>query len=347
MIISELPLPFFAAVAAAALSAGLTWAIRPLLLQHALAKPNARSSHRVPTPQGGGIAVIGATLAVAGMIAAYADTAHLSIPIAIFGSSLFVAAVGFADDVKSIPVLPRLMLQAVAVGAILFTAPSGLQMVPACPLWIERGLLLLGGLWFVNLVNFMDGLDWMTVAEVVPITGAMVMLGWFDEIPIAAAIIAAALCGAMIGFAPFNRPVAKIFLGDVGSLPIGLLLGWCLLQLAYHHHLVAALLLPLYYLSDATVTLLRRLARREPFWAAHRSHFYQRATDNGFTVLRVISEVFALNIALATLAIATITADLTIVSILSLLAGAAAVALVLYRFSRHGRIPKATDRLTS
>ena len=92
------------------------------------------------------------------------------------------------------------------------------------------------------------------------------------------------LCGAMLGFAPFNRPVAKIFLGDVGSLPIGLLLGWCLLQLAWHQHLIAALLLPLYYLTDATLTLLRRIARREPFWAAHRSHFYQRATDNGFTV---------------------------------------------------------------
>ena len=100
----------------------------------------------------------------------------------------------------------------------------------------------------------------------------------------------------MLGFAPFNRPVAKIFLGDVGSLPIGLLLGWCLLQLAYRQQFAAALLLPLYYLLDATVTLLRRLARREPFWAAHRSHFYQRATDNGFTVWRVVGEVFALNI---------------------------------------------------
>src|SRR5260370_28952463 len=112
----------------------------------------------------------------------------------------------------------------------------------------------------------------------------------------------------MVGFAPFNRPVAKVFLGDVGSLPIGLLLGWCLLQLAYNQQIVAAMLLPLYYLSDATVTLLRRLTRGEPVWAAHRSHFYQRATDNRFTVLRVVAEVFALNIALAVLAVRTIMA---------------------------------------
>ena len=114
----------------------------------------------------------------------------------------------------------------------------------------------------------------------------------------------------MLGFAPFNRPVARVFLGDVGSLPIGLLLGWCLLQLAFRQQFAAALLLPLYYLLDATVTLLRRMARREPFWAAHRSHFYQRATDNGFTVWRVVGEVFALNIVLAVLAVGSIMARL-------------------------------------
>jgi UDP-N-acetylmuramyl pentapeptide phosphotransferase/UDP-N-acetylglucosamine-1-phosphate transferase len=335
MSISALSLSILAVVAAAVISAGITCAIRPLLLRHALAKPNARSSHSIPTPQGAGIAVIGATLMVAGTIVARADTAHLNIPVAIFAASLFIAIVGFADDIKSIPVPSRLVLQAVAVGAVLFTESSELRIVPACPLWIERGLLLLAGLWCVNLVNFMDGLDWMTVAEVVPITGAMVVLSSFGEFPIPASFVAAALCGAMIGFALFNRPVAKIFLGDVGSLPIGLLLGWCLLQLAWHQQVAAALLLPLYYLSDATVTLLRRLARREPFWAAHRSHFYQRATDNGFTVLRVVSEVFLLNIGLAVLAIASIKTQSAAVTILLLVAGGVATTFLLYRFSRR------------
>ncbi|WP_029583473.1 glycosyl transferase [Bradyrhizobium sp. URHD0069] len=335
MTISELPLSIFAIVAAALLSAGITWALRPWLLRHALAKPNARSSHRIPTPQGAGIAVTGATLVVVGAIVAYADTAHLNVPAAIFAASLFMAMVGFADDIKSIPVPPRLLLQALAVAAILLTAPGDLRIVPACPLWIERGLLLLAGLWFVNLVNFMDGLDWMTVAEVVPITGAIVVLGSVGEFPLSATIVAAALCGAMLGFAPFNRPVAKIFLGDVGSLPIGLLLGWCLLQLAWHQQIVAALLLPLYYLSDATVTLLRRLVRGEPFWAAHRSHFYQRATDNGFTVLGVVSEVFALNVVLAALAIGSVMARPAAAGILFLIAGGLGTTIVMYRFSRR------------
>jgi UDP-N-acetylmuramyl pentapeptide phosphotransferase/UDP-N-acetylglucosamine-1-phosphate transferase len=334
MTISELPLSLLSVIAAAILSAGMIWAIRPLLLKHALAKPNARSSHRIPTPQGAGIAVIAATLVVAGAILAGAEASHVNIPVAVFGATLFIAIVGFADDIKFIPVLTRLLLQAAAVGAIVLTAPGDLRIVPACPLWIERGLLLLAGLWFVNLVNFMDGLDWMTVAEVVPVTAAMVVVGSLGALPVSPTIVAAALCGAMAGFAPFNRPVAKIFLGDVGSLPIGLLLGWCLLQLAWHQQFAAALLLPLYYLADTTVTLLRRLARREPFWAAHRSHFYQRATDNGFTVWRVVSEVFVLNFALAVLAIASSKTQSAAIAIMLVVIGAVAVAGVMYRFSQ-------------
>jgi UDP-N-acetylmuramyl pentapeptide phosphotransferase/UDP-N-acetylglucosamine-1-phosphate transferase len=332
MTITDLPLSIFTSVAAALLSAGITWALRPMLLRHALARPNARSSHRIPTPQGAGIAVIGATLAVAGAVDVWVDS--LDIPAGIFGATLFLAIVGFADDLKSIPVLSRLVLQAVAISAILFTEPNNLRIVPACPLWIERGLLLLAGLWFVNLVNFMDGLDWMTAAEVVPITGAIVLLGWLGEFPGPATIVAAALCGAMLGFVPFNRPVAKIFLGDVGSLPIGLLLGWCLLQLVWHQQLFAALLLPLYYLSDATVTLVRRMTRREPFWAAHRTHFYQRATDNGFTVWRVVCEVFVLNVVLTALAIGSILTRSAAVDILFLIVGGVITGSVMYRFSR-------------
>jgi len=335
MTFSEWWLALLAVVAAAMLSAGLTWALRPPLLKHALARPNARSSHHHPTPQGAGIAVIAATLTVAGLIIANTDLSSSNFPIAVFGATLFIAIVGFADDLKSIPVLTRLMLQAIPVGAILFATPGDLRIVPAFPFWIERSLLLLAGLWFVNLVNFMDGLDWMTVAEVVPVTAAMIVLGSFGEFPLSATIVAAALCGAMIGFTPFNRPVATIFLGDVGSLPIGLLLGWCLLQLAWHQHFVAALLLPLYYLSDATVTLLRRIFRSEPFWAAHRSHFYQRATDNGFSVLRVVSEVFLLNLALAALAIVSTKVQSSAIGIVLILIGGGAVALSMRRFSRR------------
>lgn len=320
-----------AAAIAALMSALITWTSRPLLQRYALARPNARSSHRIPTPQGAGIAVVAATLVVASAWAAFANVA---IPPTLAVATVVIALVGFADDIISLPVLVRLMLQAACVGAIVFMVPDDARIVPSLPLMLERGLILLAGIWFVNLVNFMDGLDLMTVAEVVPVTAALLLLGLLGELSWPAVLIATALCGAMLGFAPFNQPVAKVFLGDVGSLPIGLLLGWCLLELAWGGHPAAALLLPAYYLADSTITLFRRIGRREQFWSAHRSHFYQRATDNGFTIPRVIGEVFALNLVLAALSIVTVRTGSTSIASLALVAGAIAVAFVLRRFSR-------------
>ena len=317
---------------ASLLSSTLTWMLRPMLIRYALARPNARSSHRIPTPQGAGIAVLSATLLCFGIINSV-DSTGLQFPLAIFGASLFIAIVGIIDDIKMVPVLPRLFLQATAVAAVVFSLPSGLQIISSCPLWIERGIILIAGLWFINLVNFMDGLDWMTVAETIPVTTALAVLGYFGNLTPVSALLAAALGGAMLGFAPFNRPVAKVFLGDVGSLPIGLILGWCLLELAYQGHLIAALILPLYYLADATTTMLRRLIAREKVWMAHRSHFYQRATDNGFTVLRVVGNVFVLNLGLAILAIISVLTPSMPIKVSLLVASVTATAWVMLKFS--------------
>jgi UDP-N-acetylmuramyl pentapeptide phosphotransferase/UDP-N-acetylglucosamine-1-phosphate transferase len=319
-----------AVLAAAVICAALIVLLHPLLLRYALARPNARSSHVLPTPQGAGIAVIAATLSITSLCVLWTG---LTVPSVLFAATAFLALLGLLDDVKPIAVLPRLLLQASAVGAVLLTAPPDLRIAPTCPLVVERALLFIAGVWFVNLVNFMDGLDLMTVAESVPITGALIAMGWFGLYPPLPALVAAALCGAMLGFAPFNRPLAKVFLGDVGSLPIGLLLGWCLLQLAWHGQVVAALLLPLYYIGDATLTLLRRMSRGEAFWVAHRSHFYQRATDNGFKVIEVVGHVVLVNIALAMMAMASTTLTSTSARGFLLFIGASLVSLMLYRFS--------------
>lgn len=308
--------------------------LRPLLQRYALARPNARSSHTVPTPQGGGVAVIAALVASVAISASFFGATTDSILLAVLAAAVFLALVGAYDDLRTMPVLPRLLMQAAAVGIVLATLPAEFHLVSVFPMWAERGLLLIGGLWFVNLVNFMDGLDWITTAEVVPVTAALALFGFYGQLPLGPTLVALALCGAMIGFAPFNKPVAKLFLGDVGSLPIGLLMGWCLLQLAGSGHFVAALLLPLYYLADATLTLLKRLARGEAIWVAHRSHFYQQATTNGLSVMQVVGEVFILNIVLAGLAAVTIWQKSPYVQIMSLALGISAVALVLSRFSR-------------
>jgi UDP-N-acetylmuramyl pentapeptide phosphotransferase/UDP-N-acetylglucosamine-1-phosphate transferase len=323
-------------IAAVLLSVILIVLLRPLLARYAIARPNARSSHTTPTPQGGGIAVIAAALGVSGASLYFfpaGTTGPTQFPL-VFAAVAFIAGVGVLADIHPERVAVRLLLQALAVTTVIFSLPPGLRVLPILPLAAERVALLIGGLWFVNLVNFMDGLDWMTAAEVVPITAALAIIGLFGLLPPAAIIVSLALCGAMLGFAYFNRPAAKLFLGDVGSLPIGLLLGWLLILLAGNGGRAAAILLPLYYLADSTITLVRRARNGEAIWRAHRSHFYQRATDRGFSVLDVVTRVFAVNVALAALALATAMARSRIADIAALSAGVALVAALLYALAR-------------
>jgi UDP-N-acetylmuramyl pentapeptide phosphotransferase/UDP-N-acetylglucosamine-1-phosphate transferase len=325
------------AVAAALLSAGLIVVLLPHLRKLALAHPNARSSHRKPTPQGGGAAVILAALGTAWAALAILgpfSAGDLRQFLALTAAAALLAIIGAVDDIRSIGQLPRFLVQGVAVGIVIGSLPDGLRLLPVLPWWLEVAGLLVAGIWFVNLTNFMDGIDWMTVVEVVPITAAIALLGSLGHVPMLVVVIALALLGAILGFAPFNKPVARLFLGDVGSLPIGLVLAWLSLQLAMHGHVVAALLLPLYYLVDATLTLLRRAAKREPVWQAHRSHFYQRAVDGGFTVPEIVAKVFAVNVVLAMLASLSMAVPGPIVSVGLLVAGAALVAWLLARFAK-------------
>lgn len=314
---------------------GLIILLQPVLQRYALAKPNARSSHRVPTPQGGGIAVIAATIAAA-EFGLFSLGASLTAPLVIvFAAVIVIACIGAADDIHPIAVAPRLALQALAVGAVIYALPSDLRVISVLPWWIERILLFVAGLWFVNLVNFMDGIDWMTVAEIVPICGALVALGCLGALARDAVAVALALGGAMLGFAYFNRPTARLFLGDVGSLPIGLLVGWLLVLLAGGGHLTAALLLPLYYLADATLTLIRRFSNGERVWQAHRTHYYQRATDRGYSVTEIVTRVFTVNICLAVLALITVIEGSLVTDIAAFVLGAAVVTWLLSSFTRR------------
>jgi UDP-N-acetylmuramyl pentapeptide phosphotransferase/UDP-N-acetylglucosamine-1-phosphate transferase len=320
--------------AAAALCAAAIILLHPLLVRYALARPNARSSHTTPTPQGAGIAVMAATIilvAVEGFVTRSVATSPAVT--VVLCAAVGLAATGAIDDLRPLGVLPRLVLQLVAVAAAVAVLPDELRIVAPLPVWLERMLELIALVWFVNLVNFMDGLDWMTVAEMLPVTVALAAFGLAGAAPAAVVPVTLALAGALVGFAPFNRPVARLFLGDVGSLPLGLVVGWCLVLLAGAGHLAAALLLPLYYLADATLTLLARLRRGERVWEAHRSHFYQRATDNGYRVIEVVARVFALNLLLAALAAASIWLVAAPGSVLLLAFGGLAVTIVLRSFA--------------
>lgn len=311
--------------------------MRPLLERYALARPNARSSHSIPTPQGGGIAIVVTVATVIASCAYHGSPAFrepwlLSALLAAVG----LAAIGALDDIRPLPVLPRFVLQVAAASLLILTLPPDIRVLPQLPVLVERPGLIIGLVWFINLTNFMDGIDWMTVVETIPIYIVLVGVCVFGLVPKLAIVlpVMVSLLGAVIGFAPFNRHVAKLFLGDVGSLPIGALTGWLLILLAASGHLFAALILPLYYLADATITLLRRLVRRERLSQAHRTHFYQLATQRGFTVNEVTARVFALNILLGALAVAAIIVPVPMLGPLALLAGCLATGFVLSGFAK-------------
>jgi UDP-N-acetylmuramyl pentapeptide phosphotransferase/UDP-N-acetylglucosamine-1-phosphate transferase len=318
-------------------TSGLIVLLAPLFLRFALAVPTGRSSHRAVTPQWGGIAVIGTTVVITTLVlltSAQFGGAMSGRTYPILVATLLLAIVGVIDDIWNLSAAPKLIAQAVALVLVMVALPADLRLMPGLPLWFEHGLLFVGGLWFINLVNFMDGIDWMMVAEVVPITAGVVLVGALGAVPPEGLVVALALNGAMLGFAPFNRPVARLFLGDMGSLPTGLLLIWLLFLVAGSGHVAAALLLPLYFVADASVTLLRRLRARERVWEAHRTHFYQRAGDKGFSTMEIIGRVFAVNCGLVALAAMSVLITSPVASLLAVALGGALVACVIVGFAR-------------
>jgi UDP-N-acetylmuramyl pentapeptide phosphotransferase/UDP-N-acetylglucosamine-1-phosphate transferase len=311
----------------------------PMFRRYALARPNARSSHKIPTPQGGGLAVILAVAIALGVDAVLAAPGQVVasevLPLGV--AVVIVTAVGGIDDILPLSAGLRLGVQTVAVALAIVAIPDGLRALPFLPVAVERAAEVFAGLWFVNLVNFMDGIDLMTVAETVPATAALFLFAVFGAAAPAVGPMALALCGAVLGFAPFNRPRARLFLGDVGSLPIGLLLFWMLLGLAGNGHLVAAVLLPLYYVADATITLGRRWRRGERLTEAHRSHFYQLAVIRGVPVMTVVQWVFVVNAVLAGLAALSVFMSSAWFDVLSLVLGGGVVAALLAMMERGRR----------
>jgi len=318
----------------AGLSAVLILMLKPLLTRHLLAHPNARSSHKTPTPQGAGLAVIASV--IAGCAAAIFAGAQLTEPslLPVLGIAVWLTLLGVLDDAHTLSVSWRLLGQVLAGVVLVYSLPQGFQLLPGTiPLVIERALIVLGTVWFINAVNFLDGLDWMTVIQIVPITLGIVILTALGAVPATVGILALALLGAMLGFAIFNKHPAQIFLGDAGSLPIGLCLAFMLIFVA-QSHLAAALLLSLYTLADSTVTLFRRALAKEPIFSAHRTHFYQRGAAAGLSASHVTARVLTLQSLLVGLAVATVLADTLLVDFLCLGLGLSATGLMLIALAK-------------
>lgn len=294
----------------AAITAGAalcTWvAIRmllPVLRAKALDRPNARSSHVIPTPRGGGIAILAVTLP-GWCAASYLDLNGIGPELAIVFAVTGLATVSWIDDQRSIRPGFRFVAQGIFVVIGLLILPADrLGFGGVLPLALDRLITALAWLWFINLFNFMDGIDGLAGSETISICLGITLcagLGAVDSRALPEALI---LLGASAGFLVWNWPPAKVFLGDVGSAPLGYLLGWLLVRLWLAGHWASAIILPLYFVADATSTLVLRVARGERVWQAHRDHFYQQAIRRGFSHTEVTGRVILLNVVLIGLAV--------------------------------------------
>lgn len=254
-------------------------------------RPNDRSLHRHPTPRIGGLALFpGAAL---GCLVAGLEQRDALL---LLGLAALLFLLSLFDDRHSLPVTLRLGAHLLA--AALFAA----ALLGASPLALAGALAVA---WMTNLFNFMDGANGLA--------GGMAAIGFAAYgLALGAPTLAFALSGAAIGFLLFNFDPARVFLGDAGSIPLGFLAGglgllgvadgqwpWWFPLLAFSPFVV-----------DASVTLARRLARRERVWQAHREHYYQRLVRMGWSHRRLALAAYALMAACGISALALLSAEL-------------------------------------
>jgi len=286
---AQLLAPLLALLAAAAT---LAWLLGPGRARLPMDRPNERSLHKVPVPRSGGVAV------VAGVLAACLPGWPLHAVLA--GCVLVLAALSFADDWRGMPIVLRFGVHATAACAFVWLA------LPTMPLHWQAATAFLVA-WSINLYNFMDGSDGLA--------GGMAVFGFgtcaaafalAGDLPLASLSLAIALAAAV--FLKANFHPARIFLGDVGSVPLGFLAG-ALGALGVYRDLVPVwfpfvVFAP--FFVDATVTLLRRMLRGERFWQAHREHYYQRLVQMGWGHRRTALAEYALMAVGCTVALVTL-----------------------------------------
>lgn len=250
--------------------------LRVLKHYHIMDNPNERSSHTVPQFRGGGWGVMVPFLLLLAVAAWLSGQWQQCAWVA--GGIVLLMTVSWLDDTRGASAKLRLLAQVGAVVLGYQALPDGLILQGLLPGWAEAVLVGIGWVWFCNLYNFMDGIDGITGTQTAFIGAGVVIVTVVAGLPdMLSPLLAAALLGGGLGFLVWNWHPSKLFMGDIGSVPLGFVLGFLLLTLAAQGQLVAALIIPLYYLGDATFTILKRTAQRKKIWEAHREHFYQQA----------------------------------------------------------------------
>lgn len=338
-----------------------TGSLREKLVQaNILDNPNLRSMHTQPVPRGGGwVFVLPLTVFFLCVVAAeqlsnapsYFYGTHrlatLHKDTVLFIGFLLVVIVSWVDDRKNIAVRWRLLAQFAATLPVIYCSWPFLDSI--LPSWTPEPaafiILLLLWIGFINLYNFMDGIDGITATQTISIGFPIFLI----LLPLRATLLESDVgvtyplifvplvglltTGVSLGFYYHNWYMAKIFLGDIGSVTLGYVMGFCLLSVAGAGFWYVALTLPLYYLADGGITLARRILRGEKFWEAHRTHFYQRAAQAAGRHDVVVLKIAACNVVLIGIAMLEL-----LVSPWFVLAAPLPVALLLHNMAHQRHI---------
>lgn len=287
-------------IASGALAFGVSVVVVRLLIAPALARlfldhPNERSLHLRPVPRIGGLGIVAGICCA--LVAFAPEMASVSLAV------LTLSMVSLVDDWRGLPAWVRLAAHLAVAAAFLVFAVPGLPFVPLV-------LLTLAACWIINLYNFMDGVDGLAGGMGMTGFGAYAVAAWLGgDATLAAGSLA--IAGSVLGFLLFNFPPARVFMGDVGSVPLGFLvaaigvLGWNrgLWPLWFPVVVFAP------FVADASTTLIRRMLRREKVWQPHRSHYYQRLVLMGWSHRRTILFEYALMLVSAAAGLLTLRLD--------------------------------------
>jgi Fuc2NAc and GlcNAc transferase len=288
-------------LAAFAISCVLTLVLRRYALAKSLMDiPNERSSHSIPTPRGGGVAIVIAFVLALPILTSL-NLLSFAALYGLMGSGLLVAVIGFADDHGHIVAKWRLLGHFIAAAWALFwlngLPPMSIFGVILDLGWFGNVLALVYLVWMLNLYNFMDGIDGLASVEAISACLGICLVYWLSGV--AELIwVPLILAASVAGFLCWNFPPARIFMGDAGSGFLGFLLGGLALQAAWIVPEIfwSWMILLGVFIVDATWTLIRRFARGDKVFQAHRSHAYQYVSRRFSSHKVVTYSVAAINI---------------------------------------------------
>ncbi len=294
-------------ILALALAWSLTGLYRRVMLAYGrLEQPTDRGMHRVPVPSGAGAAIVAAAMMLWPIWQAPGAGVDAGLDPVLLATLAALALISWVDDRHGLSAALRLAIHAAAVVLLLVSLGPDQRALPMLPLALERALMALAWLWFINLYNFMDGIDGLAGAEGVAVAAGYSLVAVAAGLETPFASLGPILAAATAGYLFWNWHPAKVFMGDTGSIALGFLLGWLMIDLGVRGLWAAAAILPLYFVADATITLFKRVARGEKPWQPHRQHAYQRAVLGGTRPSAVVLRTAIANAALIALALLSI-----------------------------------------